>query len=148
GTPFLHKGSFARGKGHFECIDYRPPAELPDSEYPFYLTTGRMYQHWLTGSMSMRIITLVREMPEGIVEINPADAKSLGVESGEPVRVISRRGTVKVKAHITDDVPKKSVFMPFHFKETPANILTSTAFDPRAKIPEFKVCAVRIEKVQ
>lgn len=148
GTPFLHKGSFARGKGHFECIDYRPPAELPDSEYPFYLTTGRMYQHWHTGSMSMRIVTLAREMPEGIIEINPADTKGLGVENSEIVRVVSRRGAVKVKVHITDDVPKKTLFMPFHFKKSPANILTNTALDPRAKIPEFKVCAVRIERIE
>jgi len=148
GTPFLHKGSFSRGKGHFECVDYRPPAELPDSEYPFYLTTGRMYQHWHTGSMSMRIATLFREEPEAIIEINFADAKCLGLEKGEPVRVISRRGEVKVKAHITDNVPEKTVFMPFHFKDAPANVLTNPALDPRAKIPEFKVCAVRIEKVQ
>ncbi|MBU1162627.1 MAG: formate dehydrogenase subunit alpha, partial [Proteobacteria bacterium] len=127
GTPFLHKGSFARGKGHFECIDYRPPAELPDSEYPFYLTTGRMYQHWHTGSMSMRIATLFREEPEAIIEINSADAESLGLENGEPVRVISRRGEVKVKAHITDNVPEKTVFMPFHFKDAPANVLTNPA---------------------
>jgi len=148
GTSFLHKGSFARGKGHFECIDYQPPAELPDDEYPFYLTTGRMYNHWHTGSMSMRIVTLFREEPEGIIEVNPADAKSLGVENGDPVQVTSRRGEVKVKLHITDDVPEKTVFMPFHFKRAPANILTNAALDPRAKIPEFKVCAVRIEKVQ
>ncbi len=148
GTPFLHKGSFARGKGHFECIDYRPPAELPDSEYPFYLTTGRMYQHWHTGSMSMRIVTLAREMSEGIIETNPADAKGLGVENSDLVRVISRRGAVKVKVHITDDVPERTLFMPFHFKKSPANILTNTALDPKAKIPEFKVCAVRIERIE
>jgi predicted molibdopterin-dependent oxidoreductase YjgC len=147
GTPFLHKGSFTRGKGHFECIRYRPPAEVPDDVYPFYLTTGRIYQHWHTGSMSRRITTLVRERPEGFVEINPVDAKILEVGNRELVRVISRRGSMTIKARITDNVPEKSVFIPFHFSETPANLLTHTGCDPKAKIPEFKVCAVRVEKV-
>ncbi|MFH1675111.1 MAG: formate dehydrogenase subunit alpha [Pseudomonadota bacterium] len=148
GTSFLHKGSFARGKGHFECIEYRSPAELPDNEYPFYLTTGRVYQHWHTGSMTRRVTTLFREEPEGFVEINPKDAKVLRVANGELVRVVSRRGSITVKARVTDDVPEKSVFIPFHFREAPANMLTHAVCDPKAKIPEFKVCAVRVEKVE
>jgi len=148
GTSFLHKGSFARGKGLFECIEYRPPAELPDDEYPFYLTTGRIYQHWHTGSMTRRISALSREEPEGFVEINPKDAKTLRVANRELVRVVSRRGAITVKARLTDDVPEKAVFIPFHFREAPANLLTHAVCDPKAKIPEFKVCAVRVEKVE
>jgi formate dehydrogenase alpha subunit len=148
GTSFLHKGSFARGKGLFESIEYRPPAELPDDEYPFYLTTGRVYQHWHTGSMTRRISTLSREVPEGFVDINPKDAKTLGLANRELVRVVSRRGAITIKTRITDDVPEKSIFLPFHFREAPANMLTHAVCDPKAKIPEFKVCAVRVEKVE
>ncbi len=148
GTPFLHKGSFARGKGRFEYISYRPPAEIPDDAYPFYLTTGRIYEHWHTGSMTRRITALSREQPEAFVEINPTDAKRLGVANAQPVRVVSRRGEITVKARFTDDVPEKTVFIPFHFMEAPANILTHGHCDPGAKIPEFKVCAVRLELVQ
>ncbi|MBW1740546.1 MAG: formate dehydrogenase subunit alpha [Deltaproteobacteria bacterium] len=148
GTPFLHKGSFVRGKGRFECTLYRPPAEMPDEAYPFYLTTGRISEHWHTGSMSRRITALSRERPEAFVEINPQDAKRLGVANRKPVRVVSRRGEITVKARLTDDVPEKTVYIPFHFTEAPANILTHGHCDPEAKIPEFKVCAVRLEKVQ
>jgi len=148
GTPFLHKGSFARGKGRFEYVSYRPPVEIPDDQYPFYLTTGRIYQHWHTGSMSRRITALSREQPEAFVEINPKDAKSLGVANEKPVRIVSRRGEITAKARLTDDVPEKTVFIPFHFREAPANILTHGHCDPGANIPEFKVCAVRLEPVQ
>jgi len=148
GTPFLHKGSFARGKGRFEYIPYRPPAEMPDDEYPFYLTTGRIYPHWHTGSMSRRIAVLSRERPEAFAEINPKDAKRLGVANNKPVRVVSRRGEITVKARLTDDVPENTIFIPFHFWEAPANLLTHGTCDPGAGIPEFKVCAVRLGRVQ
>lgn len=148
GTLFLHKGAFTRGKGRFECIEYTPPWEMPDDEYPFYLTTGRIYQHWHTGSMTRRITALSREEPEGFVEINPVDAKTLRVANRERVRVVSRRGAITIKARTTDDIPEKLLFIPFHFSETPANILTHSVCDPKAKIPEFKVCAVRVEKVE
>ena len=148
GTPFLHKGSFARGKGHFECVNYRPPAEMPDDEYPFYLTTGRIYQHWHTGSISRRITMLSRDEPDAFVEMNPVDGRRLGVRDRKPVRVISRRGEIVAGARLTEAVPEKMVFIPFHFHEAPANILTHNKCDPVARIPEFKVCAVRLEKVQ
>ncbi|UCD86254.1 MAG: formate dehydrogenase subunit alpha [Desulfobacterales bacterium] len=147
GTPFLHKGSFVRGKGRFEYIPYKAPAELPDEEYPFYLTTGRIAEHWHTGSMSRRITALSRERPEAFVEINPKDAKRLGVANRKPVRVVSRRGRITLNARFTDDIPEKMVYIPFHFTEAPANILTHSHCDPEAKIPEFKVCAVRLESV-
>ncbi|OEU52942.1 MAG: formate dehydrogenase subunit alpha [Desulfobacterales bacterium C00003106] len=146
GTSFLHKGAFARGRGHFECIDYRPPAEMPDDAYPFYLTTGRVYQHWHTGTMTRRITTLSRERPDGFVEINPKNAEALGIADRETVRVVSRRGSIHVKARITRDIPEQSVFIPFHFAEQPVNLLTHAICDPKAGIPEYKVCAVRLEK--
>ena len=148
GTSFLHKGSFARGKGHFEFMAYRPPAEIPDDEYPFYLTTGRIYQHWHTGSISRRITVPSRDEPEAFVEMNPVIGKRLGVRDGKPIRVISRRGEIIVGARLTEVVPENVVFIPFHFYEASANILTHDKCDPVAKIPEFKVCAVRIEKVE
>ncbi|OEU53863.1 MAG: formate dehydrogenase subunit alpha [Desulfobacterales bacterium C00003060] len=148
GTPFLHKGSFARGRGRFEYVRYRPPAEVPDDRFPFFLTTGRIYAHWHTGSMTRRVTALSREGPEAFVEINPKDAKTIGVRDGKPVRVFSRRGDITVKARLTRDVPEKTVFIPFHFAEAPANILTHYHCDPGADIPEFKVCAVRVESVQ
>ncbi len=148
GTPFLHKGSFVRGKGRFDCISYRPPEETPDDQYPFYLTTGRIYAHWHTGSMSRRVTALSRERPEAFVEINPRDAKRLGVANRDTVRVTSRRGEITLKARLTDDVPEKTVFISFHFAEAPANILTHDRCDPGVGIPEFKVCAVRLEGVK
>lgn len=147
GTPYLHKKSFTRGKGLFTCIDYRPPAELPDKKYPFALTTGRVYEHWHTGSMTRRISILKRECPEGFVEISPEDARVLGIINGEPVKVISPRGEVITRAKLVGSLPAKTLFMPFHFREAPANALTNNAVDPQARIPELKICAVRLEKV-
>jgi predicted molibdopterin-dependent oxidoreductase YjgC len=147
GTPYLHKKSFARGKGLFSCIAYRPPDESPDKEYPFALTTGRVYEHWHTGSMTRRISILKRECPEGFIEISPADARALGIINGEPVKVISPRGEVVTKARLVESLPAKTLFMPFHFREAPANVLTNNAVDPQARIPELKICAVRLEKV-
>ena len=148
GTPFLHKGSFVRGKGRFEYMPYKAPAEMPDEEYPFYLTTGRISEHWHTGSMSRRITALSRERPEAFVEINPRDAKRLGVANRKPVRVVSRRGEITLTARFTEEVPEQVLYIPFHFTEAPVNMLTHTQCDPEAKIPEFKVCAVRLERVQ
>jgi formate dehydrogenase alpha subunit len=148
GTPFLHKGSFARGKGLFTCVDYHPSSEMPDENYPFILTTGRVYSQWHTGTISRRISVLDRECPQAFAEINPNDAKALGLNKGCKVKVTSRRGEIVVKAQLTDSVPENVVFVPFHFKEAPANSLTNAALDPKAKTPEFKVCAVRLEKVE
>ena len=146
GTKYLHKDKFTRGLGLFTPIEYQPPAEQPDDVYPFILTTGRILYHFHTGTMTRRSPTLVTQAPEGYVEINPSDAKKLGVNDGGNVRVKSRRGEILIKANVTDRVKIGVVFIPFHFVEAAANKLTIAALDPKAKIPEFKVCAVRLEK--
>jgi formate dehydrogenase alpha subunit len=146
GTPFLHKGSFARGKGKFHPVRYNPSPELPDGEYPFFLTTGRQLYHFHTGNMSRHSQGLAEREPEGYVEVHPEDAARLGVADGEAVVVTSRRGRVEVPARISDRPDPGVVFMTFHFKEAAANVLTIDALDPVARIPELKVCAVRVEK--
>ena len=146
GTKFLHKGRFSRGKGLFHAIDYKPPAEIVDAEYPFWLTTGRVHVHYHTGTMTRNSPSLHAEMPEGHLEIHPEDAHRLTVRQGDRVRVISRRGEITAKVSLTTRVDRGVVFMPFHFVECCANILTNPAHDPIAKIPEYKVCAVQIEK--
>jgi formate dehydrogenase alpha subunit len=147
GTPYLHKGKFSRGLGHFSAVEFKEPAEAPDEEYPLTLTTGRIMFHYHTGSMTRRSEKLHQEVPEGYVEISPEDADRLGLGKSEPVRVVSRRGEIETRAWITRRVPPGVVFIPFHFAEAAANMLTNPALDPVAKIPEYKVGAVRIEKV-
>ena len=146
GTPYLHKGRFSRGKGSFAALEFKEPAELPDEDYPLILTTGRMYFHFHTGTMTRRTEILNREVLTGYAEINPVDAEKLGVADGELVLVQSRRGEINVKALVTKRVPDGVIFIPFHFAECAANVLTNPALDPVAKIPEFKVAAVRIVK--
>jgi len=146
GTRFLHSGKFSRGLGLFNPVEYAPPSELTDEDYPFTLTTGRVLFQFHTGTMTRRSPTLEREEPEGYVEINPKDAGSLGIMTGGLVRLTSRRGSICVKAVVTERTPGKTVFVPFHFAEAAANALTNPALDPRAKIPELKVCAVRVER--
>jgi formate dehydrogenase alpha subunit len=146
GTQFLHQGKFARGKGLFHAIDHRPPAEEVDQAYPFWLTTGRAHVHYHTGTMTRNSPTLHAQMPEGFVELNPADAQALGVADGQEVSVASRRGQVRAKALVTERVRPGLVFMPFHFAEASANVLTNSATDPTCLIPEYKVCAVKVEK--
>jgi len=148
GTPYLHKDRFSRpnGKGYFTPVDYIPPAELPDEEYPFLLTTGRILYHFHTGSMSRRSRPLSGIVPEGFLEINPVDAKRLGVEDNDWVKVSSRRGEVKTRVRITERVDRGVVFMNFHFAESAVNLLTNDALDPVAKIPEYKISAVKIVK--
>ncbi len=149
GTPILHKEKFSHpdGIGIFAPIEWKPPAEVPDAEYPFVLTTGRILWHWHTGTMTRRSATLDSEVPTGWIEINPDDAKALGIQNKEMVRATTRRGTVNVPAKVTPDIMKGVMFMPFHFAECAANILTNNALDPIAKIPEFKACAVKVEKI-
>lgn len=147
GTKFLHKGEFSRGLGKFHPISYRDPMETPDEEYPMTLTTGRMYYHFHTRSMTGRSKGLNELVPEAYVEMNPADADSLGVEEGEKVKVSSRRGEIEIKTKVTDRVPEGTVFIPFHFAEAAANRLTNSVLDPIAKIPELKVAAVDVEKL-
>lgn len=148
GTSILHVEQFTRGKGKFHPVVYRAAAENPDKEFPFILTTGRIMSQWHSRSMTGRSPTLNAESPEGYVEINPDDARKLGVADRAMVEVRSRRGTVQTRARVTDRVAAGVVFMPFHFAEAAANRLTNAALDPVAKIPEFKVCAVALKTVK
>jgi predicted molibdopterin-dependent oxidoreductase YjgC len=148
GTQFLHKGQFTRGKGKFNVVDYRPSMELPDEQYPFILTTGRVLCQYHTGTMTRKVGDLNILRGEELVEINPQDAITLGIEDGELIEVSSRRGKVRAKARTTEKSPEGVVFMTFHFSETPTNVLTNPALDPVAKIPEFKVCAVKVSKIR
>jgi predicted molibdopterin-dependent oxidoreductase YjgC len=148
GTPFLHEGNFTRGKGLFSAVPFVPAAELPDEEYPYILTTGRILYHFHTGTMSRRVSGLHEVRPDGFVEINPADAETLGIEDGDYAKVASRRGEVIARCVVTRRSRPGSVFIAFHFREAAANILTNDALDPVAKIPEYKVCAVNIVKAE
>ena len=142
GTPILHQGSFARGRGKFHAIEYIPPAESISKGYPLVLTTGRILEHWHTGTMSRRANVLNELRPNGVVEIHPSDAAKLKLVEGDVVVVASKRGRVEVPVHITEKSPPGVVFMSFHWREAAANILTNDALDPLAKIPEYKVSAV------
>lgn len=146
GTKYLHKDKFTRGKGKFFAVEFKEAAELPDEEYPLILTTGRVLYHFHTGTVTRRSKGLNEIYPEALVEINPEDAKELKIEEGEFVEVTSRRGKIKAKARVTEKSGKGVVFMSFHFHEAAANLLTNTALDPVAKIPEYKVCAVKVKK--
>ena len=148
GTPYLHKDKFTKGRGSFMPCVYMAANELPDDEYNFALSTGRVYWHWHTGTMTRRTSTLDREVPDAYVELNPRDAERLQIKEGEQVRVSSRRGKIEIAARLTEKVKEGSVFIPFHFREAAANVLTNPAVDPIAKIPEYKICAVKIEKIQ
>jgi predicted molibdopterin-dependent oxidoreductase YjgC len=144
GTPFLFEKEFPRGRAKFFPLVYQPSAEEPDAGYPFILTTGRVLYHWHGGTLT-RHSQLDFAMPEPLVEINPADALRIPCREGEPVRVSSRRGSIVLRARVTDKASYGIVFIPFHFAEAAANMLTIDALDPQAKIPEYKVCAVKIE---
>lgn len=145
GTKFLHKDRFSRGLGLFHAIEYIPPVELPDEEYPLFLSTGRVLYHYHTGTMTTRAQGPSERYPESLVEINPLDAEKLGISEGQMVKVTSRRGTVQAKAQITQKSMPGTIFMNFHFAGAPVNALTNSALDPTGKIPEYKVCAVKLE---
>ncbi|MCA9909990.1 MAG: molybdopterin-dependent oxidoreductase, partial [Anaerolineae bacterium] len=146
GTPILHIDKFSRGRGKFHPITAHDPAEQPDADYPLVLTTGRVLYHYHTGTMTRRSEPLAWREPRGYVEINAEDAESISLEDGHAVVVKSRRGSVRTRAKISDRVPPGTVFLAFHWREAPANMLTQDfALDPVAKIPEYKVCAVRVE---
>lgn len=142
GTSILHQGSFARGRGKFHAVDYIPPAEAVSKGYPFILTTGRVLEHWHTGTMSRRSRVLHELHPSGVVEMHPSDAAKLGLVENDLIVLTSKRGKLEAPLHITEDSSPGLVFMPFHWREAAANILTNDALDPLAKIPEFKVSAV------
>jgi formate dehydrogenase alpha subunit len=146
GTPYLHRGLFSRGKGLFHAVSYLPPAEEPDREYPYLLTTGRILYHFHTGTMSRRVDGLDEIRPDGFVEMHPEDARDLHLADGEMATLTSRRGSVIARAMVSERARPGTVFMTFHYREAAANILTNDALDPVAKIPEFKVCAVRIKR--
>jgi formate dehydrogenase alpha subunit len=148
GTPYLFKGGFPRGKAAFSIVKYRPPAELPDDRYPFLLSTGRQLFQYHTGTMTRKIDAINKISRGPYIEIHPDDAKQLDVNEGDIVKVSSRRGSIKIKVLVTEMPMKGMVFVPFHFKEAAANVLTNTALDPIAKIPELKVCAVKIEPIK
>ena len=146
GTVFLHKDKFARGLGAFFAIEHKDPAEMPDPEYPLYLTTGRLLYHYHTGTMSRKAKGLMEKAPECQVEISDLDAANYGIAAGDRVRVKTRRGEITVKAQISPKAVPGTIFVPFHYAEAAANRLTIAALDPVSKIPEYKVCAVQIEK--
>ena len=145
GTKYLHKDQFARGKGLLTPIDYLPSDELPDDEYPFILTTGRVLYHFHTATMSRRNKGLMERYPESLIEISPEDAVKLNIDDGKLVTVTSRRGSVQAKVKVTEMSPEGTIFMNFHFREAAVNLLTNPALDPTGKIPEYKICAVKVE---
>ena len=147
GTPVLHVGQFARGLGKFMPIDHIPPAESPDDEFPILLSTGRVLYHWHGGEMTRRAKGLLEVYSQALIEINPQDAIQLGLNGKRRVRVTSRRGSIEAEAWVTERVPPGMVFANFHFPEASANELTIAALDPVAKIPEYKICAVKVETV-
>jgi formate dehydrogenase major subunit/formate dehydrogenase alpha subunit len=145
GTPILHVGRFTRGKGRFHVVEHLPPQEIPDAEYPLMLTTGRVLYHWHGGELSRRSPPLLSECSEPLVEVSHEDAARTNISAGDKVQLISRRGEMLALAVVTDRVAEGTVFGNFHFPGTGnVNNLTIRAFDPIAKIPEYKVCAVRI----
>lgn len=146
GTKFLHKDKFVRGKGLFHAIEWIGPAEPADEDYPFLLITGRVLYQYHTGTMSRRCEGLNERYPECLVEVNGEDAARMGLKNGEKVRVASRRGSMIAKAKVGETTSRGMIFIPFHFWEAAVNQLTIAALDPVAKIPEYKVCAVRVEK--
>jgi predicted molibdopterin-dependent oxidoreductase YjgC len=147
GTPILHIGKFTRGRGLFHAVEYKPPAEIPDEEYPFWMTTGTEYAHYLTATMTRRCVSLDREMPELMTDLNPEDGARMQIAHGDYVRVTSRRGTLVSRVQLTKRVKPGMIFMPLHFEEAAANLLTNPVLDPVSKTPEYKVCAVRVERV-
>jgi formate dehydrogenase alpha subunit len=148
GTQYLFKGGFPRGKAAFTSVSYRPPKELPDENYPFLLSTGRQLFQYHTGSMTRRIGAINAISPSAYIEVHPDDARGLDVRDGEMVKVSSRRGSIDIRVFISSRPSKGLVFVPFHFREAAANVLTNTALDPISKIPELKVCAVKIERIK
>ncbi|MCI4433944.1 MAG: formate dehydrogenase subunit alpha [Thermoplasmata archaeon] len=146
GTEIMHTQNFTRGKGKFIPSYWKRPDEYTDKEYPFILTTGRLYYQFHTGTMTRKSNILEREAPEPFAEINPDDAKTMGIRDGDCIKITSKYGSVNIRARLTDMVPKGILFAPFHYFESPINRITNPKTDPVAKIPELKVTAVRIER--
>jgi len=146
GTKYLHKNRFTRGKGKFHAVHFKAPAESPDAKFPFVLSTGRQLYQFHTGTMTRKSPAINQVSPTGYVEIHIKDADKLGIADGNRVEVLTRRGRVSTLAKVTRTIERGWLFMPFHFREGPANMLTIDALDPLAKIPEYKVCAAAIKK--
>jgi formate dehydrogenase alpha subunit len=146
GTAYLHKDRFTRGKGLFHVIRHRPPAEVPDREYPLILSTGRTLYHYNVGNMTRKSAGIIQKQPESFVEMNPQDARQLGIGDSERVRVSTRRGSLVVRAVVDDRVRPGVIWMPFHFVESSTNVLTNDQFDDVTRTGEYKCCAARVEK--
>ena len=146
GTKFLHEGQFSRGKGLFMPIDYQLPDELPDEEYPLLLSTGRKLEHYNVTTRNSE--SLEAYSPQEYAELNPEDAEKLGIQDGEKVKVASRRGELETKVRVTDRVPPGMLFMTLHYKESPTNVLTNAAYDKVSKTYEYKVCGVKVIKLE
>ncbi len=146
GTRYLYKTGFPVGRPPFTVVPFTPPAELPDAQYPYLLTTGRNLFQYHSGSMTRRVRQIEEHAGRAYAEISPADAAALGVKEGDVISITSRRGTIDISARVTGGIRKGIVFIPMHYAEAAANVITNNALDPVAKIPEFKACAARIEK--
>ncbi|MDY6837024.1 MAG: formate dehydrogenase subunit alpha [Thermodesulfobacteriota bacterium] len=149
GTEVMFVGKFptADGLAQFQVAEYTPPLEVPDEEYPYIFTNGRVIFHFHSGTMTRRTGRLNNELPHGFAEINPEDAQALSIQDGDQVRLTSRRGTIETVARVTEDIRKGLIFVPWHFSECAPNVLTGPCAGPPSKMPEFKFCAVKVEKV-
>ena len=149
GTPFLFGDGFPTpdGRAKFIPVEYLPPNEMPSDEFPYVLNTGRQMYHWHTGTMTRRSRGLDSREPVPVVEMNPDDCAELGLMDGDPVQVTSRRGTIRINVRVSERQARGQIFVPMHFREAAANVLTNPTLDPYAKIASFKVSAVRVEKV-
>jgi predicted molibdopterin-dependent oxidoreductase YjgC len=148
GTEYLYKDGFPKVKVPFVPVTFNPPAEVTSGAYPFILTTGRNLYQYHSGSMTRRVVAIEEHAGEAYVELNPADGKRLGIKAGDSVIVRSKRGEVEIKARITKRVSEGTVFIPMHYREAAANVITNDALDPVVKIPELKVCAVNVVRVE
>jgi formate dehydrogenase alpha subunit len=148
GTQYLHDGRFTRGKGLMNVIDYRPPAEVPDDEYPLVLSTGRTLYHYNIGNMTRESEAIAQKQNENFIEMHPYDAEELGIRDGGPTRVTTRRGSIVVRATVDNKTRPGAVWMPFHFVEAATNLLTNDAFDNITRTAEYKCCAARVEPAE
>ncbi|MGH9666086.1 MAG: molybdopterin oxidoreductase family protein, partial [Bryobacteraceae bacterium] len=149
GTPRLFLDRFATedGRARFHPVEHRPPAEEPDRDYPLYLTTGRTMSQYQSGTQTRRVAALMQSAPKAFVEIHPSMARNYGIQAGDEVRLTTRRGAALFAAQLTSSIRMDTLFVPFHFMGAGrANLLTNPALDPVSGMPEFKVCAVRLEK--
>jgi assimilatory nitrate reductase catalytic subunit len=145
---FLDRFGTPDGRARFHPVEYRPPAEEPDDDYPVYLTTGRVTAHYQSGTQTRRVVALRNAQPEPFVEIHPATARTFGIAENDAVRLTTRRGSAVMKARLSTAIRMDTVFAPIHWGDAArVNLLTNPALDPVSKMPEFKVCAVRIERV-